>query len=98
MVIELTGDNLSQYISENKLIVYFKTDWCSVCKKAIKYLHEVKDINVIVVNAEKHIRSCKFYTTKFKHYPTIAYYENGYYIGDIDDYSEINEELIKLTS
>ena len=55
-------------------------------------------MNVVVVNADTHVRSCKFYPIKFKHYPTIAYYENGYFIGEIEDYSAINEEVIKLTS
>ena len=98
MVIELTGDNLSQYIGESKLVVFFKTDWCGVCKDAFKYLMDVKGMNVVVVNADTHVRSCKFYPIKFKHYPTIAYYENGYFIGEIEDYSAINEEVIKLTS
>ena len=41
MVIELTGDNLSQYIGESKLVVFFKTDWCGICKDAFKYLKEI---------------------------------------------------------
>ena len=85
MVIKLNKDNLSDYMSEDKLIVYFKADWCNSCKREFPKLYDVpEDYTVVVVDAERHIRSCKFMPGGVNFYPTIAYFEKGYFRCEYD--------------
>jgi thiol-disulfide isomerase/thioredoxin len=91
MVIELKKDNLADYMSEKRLLVVASVDWCGSCKKLKPHLHNIGDEYIIVIiNAEKHLRSMKFLPGKTEFYPRCGYYENGYYIGDITQLDIIN--------
>jgi len=80
MVIKLDKDNLSDYMSEDQLIVFYKTDWCNSCRKQLPNLYNIPDdYTVVIVDAERHIRSSKFMPGGVKAYPTIAYFEKGYF-------------------
>jgi thiol-disulfide isomerase/thioredoxin len=95
--VELVGDDLSQYISNPKLLVVYSTSWCKACKKIKPQLQELgNNILVVQVDTERHLKSNRFFPTKIKHYPTLAYYENGYFIEEIDDMSNISKEISKL--
>ena len=80
MVIKLDKDNLSDYMNEEKLIVFYKADWCKQCIRMVPNLYNIPDeYKVVIVDAERHIRSSKFMPGGVKYYPTIAYFERGYY-------------------
>mgnify|MGYP003649584796 FL=1 len=91
MVIELQKDNLADYMSEETLLVVASANWCNSCIKLKPYLYEIgDDITVVILNAEKHLRSMKFLPGKTSFYPRCGYYEKGYYIGDIEQLDIIN--------
>lgn len=91
MVIELDKDNLADYMSEKHLLVVASADWCGSCKKLKPHLHKLEgDVTVVIVDAEKHLRSMKFLPGKTEFYPRLGYYENGYYIGVITQLDIIN--------
>ena len=93
MVVKLNKDNLADYMSEDKLIVYFKTDWCNACKKELPNLYNIPDeYTVVVVDAERHIRSSKFMPGGVNYYPTIAYFEKGYFKAE---YNKFELEKVK---
>tara|TARA_Y100001973_G_C5130612_1_gene297555 strand:- start:510 stop:815 length:306 start_codon:yes stop_codon:yes gene_type:complete len=95
--IELVSDDLSQYISNPKILVVYGTSWCKSCKKIKPQLKKLgNEILVVVVNTERHLKSNRFFPTNIKYYPTLAYYENGYYIDEIDNMSNISEEIKNL--
>jgi len=95
--IELIEDHLSQYIGNPKVLVVYSTLWCKACKKIKPQLKELGDnLCVVVVNTEKHLKSNRFYPTKIKSYPTLAYYENGYFVDEIKGLTNIKEEINKL--
>jgi len=91
MVIELKKDNLADYMSEKYLLVMASADWCGSCKKLKPHLYKLDDsVTIVIINAEKHLRSMKFLPGKTEFYPRCGYYENGYYIGDITQLDIIN--------
>ena len=91
MVIELQKDNLADYMSEENLLVVASANWCNSCTKLKPYLYEIgDDITVVIINAEKHLRSMKFLPGKTDFYPRCGYYERGYYIGDIQQLDIMN--------
>ena len=80
MVVKLDKDNLSDYMNEEKLIVFYKADWCKQCIRMVPNLYKIPDeYKVVIVDAERHIRSSKFMPGGVKYFPTIAYFERGYY-------------------
>ena len=85
MVIELKTDTLSEYMSEERLLVIASTNWCNACTKLKPYLYKIGDeiCKIIIIDGEKHLRSLKFIPGKIKGFPTIGYFEKGYYIGEI---------------
>ena len=96
-LITLISDHLSHYISTPKLLVVYGTSWCKACEKIKPQLKELgNDINVVIVDTEKHLKSNRFYPSKIKSYPTLAYYENGYYIDDIKGLTNLKQEINEL--
>ena len=80
MVIELKNDNLIDFFVDEKVIVVFSSEHCKACKELKPYLYKIPDeYKVVIVDAERHIRSSKFMPGGVKYYPTIAYFERGYY-------------------
>ena len=91
MVIELDKDNLADYMSEETLLVVASASWCGSCTKLKPHLYKLgDDITVVILDAEKHLRSMKFLPGKTAFYPRLGYYEKGYYIGPIQQLDIIN--------
>ena len=91
MVIELDKDNLADYMSEETLLVVASASWCRSCTKLKPHLYKLgDDITVVILDAEKHLRSMKFLPGKTSFYPRLGYYEKGYYIRDIQQLDVIN--------
>ena len=91
MVIELQKDNLADYMSEERLLVVVEAPWCGACKKLRVHLDKIGDeFTIVALNGERHLRSAKFIPGKIKFYPTLGYYEKGYYIGPIQQLDIIN--------
>ncbi len=80
MFLELTEDNLSQYLSDNKkVMVQYAASWCGNCRimkpKFKKLAAENEDVTFLIVDAEKFPESRKF--AKVDNLPTFAAFENG---------------------
>ena len=83
--IELTRDNLSNFITAPKLIVIFGVRGCGACTKLKPKWKEVSDlVPMVYVDANICPRSIKLYPEALKVYPTMTYYENGYYKGTLN--------------
>jgi|TARA_R110002049_G_C9116957_1_gene558104 thiol-disulfide isomerase/thioredoxin len=79
-VIILKEDNLKLYIEEDQLVVFFSKNTCPACLKLLPDLYYIpKEFTVVVVDSEKHLSSNLLFPGGIKYYPTIAYYEKGYY-------------------
>ena len=78
--IELTRDNLSNFITAPKLLVIFGSRGCGACKKIKPKLRDVSEL-LPMVYVDVHIcpRSIQLYPKAIKQYPTIAYFEKGYF-------------------
>lgn len=82
-VIQLKEDNLEKYINEDKLIVFYKKDTCPACIRLIPDLYHIPDeYKVVVVDAERHMKANTFFPGGIAYYPTIAYFEKGYYVDE----------------
>ncbi|WP_443937256.1 thioredoxin family protein [Pedobacter sp. MW01-1-1] len=80
MFLELTEDNLDQYLSSNqKVMVQYAASWCGNCRimkpKFKKLAAENEDVAFLIVDAEKFPESRKF--AKVDNLPTFAAFENG---------------------
>ncbi len=80
MFLELTEDNLSQYLSDNKkVMVQYAASWCGNCRimkpKFKKLAAENEEVAFLIVDAEKFPESRKF--AKVDNLPTFAAFENG---------------------
>ena len=78
-VVILKEDNLGQYMEEDKLIVFYKRDTCPACMKLFPDLYYIPKEYVVVVVDETMMKSCTYFPGGIKYFPTIAYYEKGYY-------------------
>jgi|TARA_B100000795_G_C22734276_1_gene412678 thiol-disulfide isomerase/thioredoxin len=91
MVIELKKDNLADHMDEERLLVVASTNWCGSCTKLRPHLYNISDdFTIVILDAEKHIRSMNFLPGKTSFYPRVGYYEKGYYIGEIQQLDIIN--------
>ncbi len=80
MFLELTEDNLSQYLADNKkVMVQYAATWCGNCRimkpKFKKMAAENDEVAFLIVDAEKFPESRKF--AKVDNLPTFAAFENG---------------------
>ncbi|MCJ0741787.1 thioredoxin family protein [Pedobacter montanisoli] len=80
MFLELTADNLQQYVAENqKVMVQYAATWCGNCRimkpKFKKLASENEDVAFLIVDAEKFPESRKL--AKVDNLPTFAAFENG---------------------
>jgi thiol-disulfide isomerase/thioredoxin len=93
-VIILKDDSLYKYIHEDKLIVFFKKDSCPACRKLMPDLYYIpKDFKVVVVDVETQPKSELLFPGGIEYFPTIAYYEKGYYkdefrLQDLTEYKQ----------
>jgi hypothetical protein len=92
-VIELLDDKLSEHIWDPKVIVVYSSGMCGMCKVLKPKLYHVnEEYKVVIVDSERHFNSNMFYPTELLWFPTIAYFEKGVYIKDINK-TEIEEGL-----
>ncbi len=83
--IELTRDNLSNFITAPKLLVIFGSRGCGACKQIKPKLKKVSDLlPMVYVDTPTFPRSTQLYPKSITHHPTIALYENGYYKATVD--------------
>lgn len=80
MFLELTADNLQQYLTDNnKVMVQYAASWCGNCRimkpKFKKLASENEDVAFLIVDAEKYPDSRKF--ANVDNLPTFAAFENG---------------------
>lgn len=80
MFLELTEDNLQQYLStHDKVMVQYAASWCGNCRimkpKFKKLASENDDVAFLIVDAEKYPNSRKF--ANVDNLPTFAAFENG---------------------
>lgn len=92
-VISLIEDKLSDHIWDPKVIVVYSSTMCGKCLEIKPKLYHVnEEYKIVIVNSTIHFNSNKYYPTELLWFPTIAYYENGTYIKDINT-QEIEEGL-----
>lgn len=80
MFLELTEDNLQQYLADNsKVMVQYAASWCGNCRimkpKFKKLASENEDVAFLIVDAEKFPNSRKF--ANVDNLPTFAAFEGG---------------------
>lgn len=80
MFLELTEDNLQQYLTDNgKVMVQFSASWCGNCRimkpKFKKLASENEEVTFLIVDAEKFPDSRKF--ANVDNLPTFAAFEQG---------------------
>ena len=81
----LTRDNLSEYMDKEDLIVVYSTNWCNKCVRLKPFLYELpENYTVVIVDAEKFLKSVKFMPGGVNGYPTIALFNRGYFIEELD--------------
>ena len=80
MFLELTEDNLQQYLADNdKVMVQYAASWCGNCRimkpKFKKLASENEDVAYLIVDAEKFPNSRKF--ANVDNLPTFAAFKGG---------------------
>ncbi len=97
MFLELTSDNLSQYVGENqKVMVQYAASWCGNCRimkpKFKKLAAENEDVVFLIVDAEKYPESRQL--AKVDNLPTFAAFENGVLVEQVQtNKAEVLTEL-----
>ncbi len=86
MVQELSQDNLSQIVSDNKkVVVQFSATWCGNCRimkpKLKKLSTENEDVVFVIADAEKFPESRKL--AKVDNLPTFATYVDGEFVNQV---------------
>jgi len=78
--IEITRDNLSNFITAPKLLVVFGSNGCGACKRIKPKLKNISDLLPIAyVDVSTSPRSILLYPKSIEVLPTIAYFEKGYF-------------------
>ncbi|MEJ2883969.1 thioredoxin family protein [Pedobacter sp. GR22-6] len=86
MFLELTEDNLQQYVAENnKVMVQYAASWCGNCRimkpKFKKLAAENEEVAFLIVDAEKLPDSRKL--ANVDNLPTFAAFEGGVLVGQV---------------
>jgi thiol-disulfide isomerase/thioredoxin len=90
----LTKDNLESYMSEPHLLVVYVAEWCGACKRIIPKLYQLNPKwKVVIVDAERYFKSHTFFPGGIEFYPTMAYFERGYFMGEIHDHQIVQGDL-----
>lgn len=84
MFLELTEDNLQQYVADNnKVMVQYAASWCGNCRimkpKFKKLATENEEVAFLIVDAEKLPDSRKL--ANVDNLPTFAAFEGGVLVG-----------------
>jgi thiol-disulfide isomerase/thioredoxin len=90
----LTKDNLESYMSEPHLLVVYVAEWCGACKRIIPKLYQLNPKwKVVIVDAERYFKSHTFFPGGIEFYPTMAYFERGYFMGEIQPHQIVQGDL-----
>lgn len=86
MFLELTEDNLQQYLTDHsKVMVQYAASWCGNCRimkpKFKKLASENEGVAFLIVDAEKYPNARKF--ANVDNLPTFAAFENGNLIDQV---------------
>jgi len=86
MFLELTEDNLQQYVAENnKVMVQYAASWCGNCRimkpKFKKLAAENEGVTFLIVDAEKLPESRKL--ANVDNLPTFAAFANGVLVDQV---------------
>lgn len=93
-VLELTKDNLGDYMSTENLIVVFASKTCGSCTKLKPHLYNLDPKYLVcILEAGNVVRSDKFIPGGIKFYPTIGYFNNGYFIKELSQSDIINKTI-----
>ena len=93
-VLELTKDNLGDYMSTEELIVVITSKTCRACTLLKPYLYNLDPKYLVcILDAENIVRSDKFIPRGIKFYPTIGYFHNGYFIKELSQFDIINKTI-----
>ncbi len=99
MFLELTEDNLNQYLADNKkVMVQYAATWCGNCRimkpKFKKLAAENEEVAFLIVDAEKFPESRKF--AKVDNLPTFAAFQNGVLVDQVQtNKAEVLTELFE---
>jgi thiol-disulfide isomerase/thioredoxin len=97
MFLELTEDNLQQYLADNKkVMVQYAASWCGNCRimkpKFKKMAAENEDVAFLIVDAEKFPNSRKF--ANVDNLPTFAAFDGGTLVDQVQtNKAEVLAEL-----
>jgi thiol-disulfide isomerase/thioredoxin len=97
MFLELTEDNLQQYVADhNKVMVQYAASWCGNCRimkpKFKKLAAENEEVTFLIVDAEKLPESRKL--ANVDNLPTFAAFEGGALVGQVQtNKAEVLNEL-----
>lgn len=86
MFLELTEDNLQQFLTDNpKVMVQYSASWCGNCRimkpKFKKLASENEEVSFLVVDAEKFPNARKF--ANVDNLPTFAAFEQGALVAQV---------------
>lgn len=100
---EITEDNLSQIVSENKIVVVqFAATWCGNCRimkpKFKKLASENESVAFVIVDAEKFPESRKM--AKVDNLPTFATYKDGVFLNQVqtNKFEILNDLVNEVTN
>ena len=93
-VIVLDKDNLESYMSEPQLLVVYTAEWCGACKRLIPTLYQLDPKwKVVIVDAERYFKANTFFPGGVNFYPTMAHFERGYFMGEIQTHQIVQGDL-----
>ncbi|OEK08299.1 thiol reductase thioredoxin [Flavivirga aquatica] len=86
MIQELSQDNLSEFVSNNKtVVVQYSATWCGNCRimkpKVKKLASELENITFIIADAEKFPESRQLATVD--NLPTFATFKDGAFVNQV---------------
>ncbi len=91
-VIELTKDNLGDYMSTEELIVVFTSKTCGACTLIKPHLYNLDTRYLVcILDIENVVRSDKIIPGGVKFYPTIGYFHKGYFIKELSQFDIMNK-------
>jgi thiol-disulfide isomerase/thioredoxin len=90
----LDKDNLESYMSEPQLLVVYTAEWCGACKRLIPTLYQLDPKwKVVIVDAERYFKANTFFPGGVNFYPTMAHFERGYFMGEIQTHQIVQGNL-----
>lgn len=81
-------------MSEPQLLVVYTAEWCGACKRLIPTLYQLDPKwKVVIVDAERYFKANTFFPGGVNFYPTMAHFERGYFMGEIQTHQIVQGNL-----